>query len=357
MKKLFSKKSGFTLVEIIMAFLIFAIMSGMILAVVRLAVEQRRSNSEFAAELDSQTEKLVTADKEKSSTSYGDGKININVGGTNIASINYATAGVTDGEAEEGVNYFIGEYNNLKGSDLTNNNYDGDGKAVNKRVDSRIYGSTGFKEIRIYKVERDTGYTGTGVRYIIECSASNMKKMTDAGTETDENAFNSELTPYRQYILFFPNQNIREAGYVEGSSFKNAKTTSAPLANNAYSVQNVGKSSVLISIPKSDDVDDFYAYNHTKLYVVFESDPGILPAGTDSTGSLNNTKKEEVFKYFGDNVQIESSGSYAYFTSATSDAIVNAGKEEGEEIRCDNIYGVKISAEEVNKDPDEDSEA
>lgn len=354
MKRLFSKKSGFTVVEIVMAFLIFAIMSGMILAVVRLAVEQRRSNNEFASDLDAQTEQLVVNDKDKKSTSYSDGEIKLNVNGTNIATVNYAMAGVTTNENNaEGINYFIGEFNDTKGADLTNNNFDGDGKAVNKRVDSRIYGSTGFKEIRMYSVTRDTSYTGTGVRYTFECSASNMKKLTDAGVETNDNAFNDELTPYRQYILFFPNQNIKEAGYVEGSSFKNAKTVSAPLSNNAYSVLNVGKASVLISIPKGGE--DFTAFNHTKLYVVFESDPGILPAGTNSTSSLTTSQKKDVFKYFGDNVEMESSGAYAVFTSATSDAIVNNGKEEKDAIRCDNIYGVKESSEEVNP-PEEDSE-
>lgn len=356
MKKLFSKKSGFTLVEIIMAFLIFAIMAGMILAVLRLAIDQRRANNEWANELDVQIEKLVTSDKEKSSTDYADGKITLKTtDGTNLASINYALAGVTDSDNEEGINYFIGEYNNLKGSDLTNNNFDGDGKAVNKRVDSRIYGSTGFNEIRMYKIIRDTSYTGTGVRYIIECSAGNIKKLDTNNKEI--NSFNSELTPYRQYILFFPNQNILESGYYDGvSSFKNSKRTSTIPTNNYYSVQDIGKQSILISISPSGESDFENAY-HTNLYVVFESDPGILPAGINSTASLTTEQKKEAFSYFGDNVKMVSDDilEYAYFTSASADTLVNNGKEEDEKVRCDNIYGVKSTPVDVG-DPDEDSE-
>lgn len=357
MKRLFSKKSGFTVVEIVMAFLIFSIMAGMILAVLRLTVEQRKANNDFAQELDAQTQTLVQKDKEKKSAAYADGQITLTANGTDIASINYATAGVTAGNTADGINYFIGEYNDVKGAELTNDSFDGNGKAVNKRVDSRIYGSTGFKEIRIYEIKRDTSYTGVGVKYLIECSAGNVKKMTDAGTESDENAFSNELTPYRQYILFFPNQNIKEAGYVEGFSHRNAKTVSAPLTQNKYSVNNVGKSSVLISIPKGagSDEDDFWSYLHTKLYIVFENDPGILPAGTDSTASLSSTDKKKAFGYFGDNVEMESTGAYAYFTSGTADTVVNSGKEKKDCIRCDNIYGVMKSSEEVNPEPDDET--
>ena len=358
MKRLFSKKSGFTVVEIVMAFLIFAIMAGMILAVLRLAVEQRRSNNEFANDLDSQTERLVQNDKDKKSSAYDDGTITLDVGGKTIAAVDYATAGVTDGGTEDGINYFIGKYNDTKGAELTDDDMDGDGKAVNKRVDSRIYGSTAFKEIRMYKITRDSSYTGTGVRYTIECSAKNAKKLKNDGTETSENAFNAELMPYRQYILFFPNQNIREAGYVEGTIYKNAKTASAPLNQNRYSVRNVGKSSILISIsksPKESGDEDFLEYNHTKLYVVFDSDPGILPTGVDTTDGMTNDDKKKVFEYFGDNVQIETDGSYVFFTSASADTLVNNGKDEDEKVRCDNIYGVKSTPVDVG-DPDEDSE-
>ncbi|MGN0649608.1 MAG: type II secretion system protein J [Oscillospiraceae bacterium] len=360
MKRLFSKKSGFTVVEIVIAFLIFAIMSGMILAVLRLAVDQRKSNNDFANEIDSQTELLVKNDKEKKSTQYNDGKITISKDdGTNLVSVKYATAGVTEGGVDDGINYFIGEYNQNEGGVLTDDNAEGNGKAVNKRVDSRIYGSTYFDAIYVYDVTRDTSYSGSGVRYVIECSAKNKKK-----DGTTDNVFSDEILPYRQYILFFPNQNIKEVGYVEGSSYKNAKTTVAPLTDNKYTVKSVGKASVLISIPKSqiqyqDGVYkglDFAANNHTKMYVVFENDPGILPAGINSTASLASDKKEEILKYFGDNIKLDTSTNVYCFTSSEADSIVNTGKDEKDKIRCDNIYGVKKSAKEVNPDPDETTE-
>ena len=47
MKRLFSKKSGFTLVEIIVAFAVFSIMASMIIQILNLTVSHQQSNRAF----------------------------------------------------------------------------------------------------------------------------------------------------------------------------------------------------------------------------------------------------------------------------------------------------------------------
>ena len=63
MKRIFSKRSGFTLVEIIVAFAIFAIMMSMIMQILQLSVSQRRANNEFAKDTATQKEALIVNKK------------------------------------------------------------------------------------------------------------------------------------------------------------------------------------------------------------------------------------------------------------------------------------------------------
>lgn len=58
LRKLCSKRSGFTLVEIIVAVAIFAIMSTMVAQVLQLSVKARQSNKEYGEDLARQEEQL-----------------------------------------------------------------------------------------------------------------------------------------------------------------------------------------------------------------------------------------------------------------------------------------------------------
>lgn len=63
MKRLFSKKSGFTLVEIIIAFAVFAIMSAMLLQVINLSITQKQANQRFENSLQEQEKTFVAKGK------------------------------------------------------------------------------------------------------------------------------------------------------------------------------------------------------------------------------------------------------------------------------------------------------
>lgn len=62
MKKLFSKRSGFTLVEIVIALAVFSIMASMIAQMLHLTIQRRKSNTQLEKNLQNQEETLITND-------------------------------------------------------------------------------------------------------------------------------------------------------------------------------------------------------------------------------------------------------------------------------------------------------
>ena len=59
MKKIFSKRSGFTLVEIVVAFAVFAIMAAMILQILNIVMYEKQSNADFAHQMETQEMLIV----------------------------------------------------------------------------------------------------------------------------------------------------------------------------------------------------------------------------------------------------------------------------------------------------------
>ncbi len=232
MKRLFSNKSGFTLIEIIVAFAIFAIMASMIMTMVRLTVAQRASNDDYAAEIEAQslylTEHFITdADKYLSTdpstgnfisldfSSANAGKIDIEYATRNtpLSYYNdYNTANKTDidpiGYDEQyGINYFVG-----KGVDYNDSNDQPQpsddpansplGNNQTSRVDTRLSGSKNLEYILINNVVKDTSYTVAGrSRYIIQCSAHGKSNENVGGTVPKEDV------PYLQYRIRFADNN------------------------------------------------------------------------------------------------------------------------------------------------------
>ncbi len=224
MKKLFSNRSGFTLVEIIVAFAIFAILASMILSMVRITVIQRNSNAEFSQQLEAETLYLAghyIQDTEKyggtgivpSGTETSDGQLTLNFGG-DIGSyaINYGLRGADIDESyfkeattvnlnkstvvksAEGLNFFVAEgitYNDPDANPAPDNNQQKGGEAVTARADTRIFGNRYLDYVWIKGFKVDTSYSGQGTRLLIECAAEPMADVPD----------NEE--PYLQYRLHF----------------------------------------------------------------------------------------------------------------------------------------------------------
>ena len=182
MKRLFSKKSGFTLVEIIIAFAVFAIMASMLVQLLNLTINQRQANQRFEKTMqeqeknfiavgkvweydDSKTEKdtlkLDFVDKEGNTVELTDDPIKYQLRSSDNA------AGAGDAS---GLNYFVGNIDDRYGfyysEDNSGDDEDGDelgGAPQASRFDTRITGTKGIDSVTIDYVynEADDEYTVT----------------------------------------------------------------------------------------------------------------------------------------------------------------------------------------------------
>lgn len=313
MKRIFSKKSGFTLVEIIVAFAIFAIMAGMLLSMVRLTVAARGENAEMASEIDIQSEYLAKhyyfedeygADGE---TAYG--TFNLKFEDTNCnVSMDYGirTSPSLDGTyvggevAPDGINYFVTGLESTPPGDDVNPEVPaipGMKSGQTGRFDTRITGSKGIDKIKIISVNKEA--VANGVRYVIKVSAD--AQMPPTGT------LSAEIAPYMQYKLRFCYADsytytqadadgykykiydeavILECGYVEGNSYKKSNAfTPDDKSANQYTVEKTSSSTIRIGVPVSSGLKGLEPWNYTTFYVVFKDDPGLTVSSFGSNGA------------------------------------------------------------------------
>lgn len=201
MKKLFSKKSGFTLVEIVVALAIFAIFASFIAQVVSLAIQRKNSNLEFEKNVQIQQELLVANDKNTDSftAAEADGELNLKFDGLDAMKINYQLKSA-EGNANDkyGINYFVGDINYdvvlIGGTQGVENNTPGGNNGSgtqNSRFDTRITGSKGIQYIKVEGVAKNSPTS-----YTITVRADNSGMMDD-------------VKKYGTYSLYFPNAKIK----------------------------------------------------------------------------------------------------------------------------------------------------
>lgn len=310
MKKLFSKKSGFTLVEILIAFVIFAIMAAMILSIARLAVAARASNNEFARELAVQKEQLVKRDKSKEpkydSTSGNTDTFALNFGGGTTVSIDYEVRAADPNATyvEEGLNYFVPDVVPQNSTPQKDDGGGNSGNSQSSQYDTRITGSKGFDYIRVLSVEKH-GIVDGKVRYIIKTAI----------TGYDETVLTDQFLPYAQYKLYFRDDvntttkeitksdgktyirtmpgvaNVLEVGYVDNSGNFSKK----PDSQNQYKLTKLNNGGVQVGYEyKSGSPTTFDNGGFTTMYVDFSSDPHLT---VDSFGR-NPDKQGNMRDYY-----------------------------------------------------------
>lgn len=333
MKRIFSKKSGFTLVEIVVAFAVFAIMAAMILSMVKLTVEAQSENNAFSDSLEEQTNYLAyhyIGDEDKYDTTDGTFELKFydedNKSVCDV-SMDYSTrssvlldeegnANTNDGE---GVNYFVGNVDYADASSIQNNdgqnqgdNISGLGNSQAARYDTRLTGSKNLDYITIWKVVKDDTYSGSGARYLFEVSA-NGNSLT---------GISEEDLPYLQYKLRFcmdtytevegvgsdgktymykiyDDAIITDCGYIEDFSSALAWSDSycynyrrtTMIAKNKYTVQPTGKNTVRIGVP-AGSTDGFGYATTTRFYVVFKEDPKLDLYSFGENYTLHDGKPE-----------------------------------------------------------------
>lgn len=285
LKRFYSKRSGFTLVEIIVAFAVFSIMASMVAQILQLAISARNSNNLYARELARQERLLTIIDKDSKYYNETDktGQYALTIDGKKYE-LGYQVK-ATDPTAinqAEGINYFLspvdyqssGAGTGTPGSGTPSSSGGTGGMSQASRMDTRITGTAGIGDITIHQVIKDEfaypddspfkipeGHT----RYWIEVSASSKNADGDL-------TLRKEDVPYSQFrLLFFSDQkDAAESAKVikpaDGSKqytqdvYQRAEIVKvghikAPMDGLALSVQQKGLSD---SNTSSGDVTDSY---------------------------------------------------------------------------------------------------
>lgn len=203
MKRLFSKRSGFTLVEIIIAFAIFAIMASMIVQILNLMVRRKVQNKQYEDKLSAQEQTFVAKTKNMEYTAETpDGQLVLQFkdnGGAEIPvePIDYQLKNWDDDNPKNSINYFAGDYEydlDEEGSEHSGDEDpeggDGDeatvgGSSQMSRFDTRITGTKGIRTVQV-----DVSHTPDTTKYTLTVT------IDDSGVDTVING-------HQQVTLFF----------------------------------------------------------------------------------------------------------------------------------------------------------
>lgn len=347
MSKVFSKRSGFTLVEIIVAFAVFAIMAAMLVSMTGLAVRQRQSNLDFSRELSEQQAYLASHERETAYNSSDTTKFEFDFGSGLNAELGYSVVRATDDETSEGgISYFVAHANPKPGNIVNDGDDGGDedggtSLALAEKVDSRIYGSKDFEYIQLSNINEVLDPD-------VQAAGNSMFTIDVYANDNDIAVKNKDSRLARNYKLRFDSKVI-DCGYVGGSpsspvyiSYLNASFGSdgkvSGGGNNQFEILISSDDTVRVSVPQSVVSGNFAETDDTALnkycfpgmrshfYVVLQGD---VDLNADSFGKYAiNEYGEYLFKPV-----------TAEITTTDKD-----GKESSETIDFINVYGAKPKA-------------
>ncbi|MDE7398163.1 MAG: prepilin-type N-terminal cleavage/methylation domain-containing protein [Oscillospiraceae bacterium] len=329
LKRFFSNRSGFTLVEIIIAMVIFAFMSTMIAEILQLSLKTRKDINDYGKELAVQEQQLAKVSKDASDfqnkTADYSMKFNSTDGSNQYdVSLAYQIKDSVGGNTAVGINYFVSPVNydgtfgdvgsgsgNIGGGGGSQSG--GEMALAESRnagiANIRISGSKGLEYVQVRSVQQvyPIGLTGTQTRYVFTCSASSA---TMAAVDK----------PYSEYVLYFymdgqidpVKSAIVNVGVDPNTGAEYQYTNNVPLAakvirvgycdasgneisrsngTHNYTVRGGGSNSVRVGVPfrKEGGImtnyvsDGFNSSSTITFFVDFEEDPGNLT--TDSFGT------------------------------------------------------------------------
>ena len=201
------KKGGFTLVEVLVAFVIFAIMAAMVSVIVQSTMRAKQENIRNDALIEEQKaayyqkEQPASADDYKAKSVAGNsykGNLSLTFGSDTIT-IPYVSADPTSTSDSFELEYYIGENgNDVWKTTQTSNNKNGKNGDLLSALNCGIYGSAGVESVTIGIAERDASKN----QYYVF-----LKVKSQNGR--DEN-----LKPFYQMRIKFP-VDIASIGYIE----------------------------------------------------------------------------------------------------------------------------------------------
>ncbi len=225
LKRIFSKKSGFTLVEIIIAFAVFAIMSAMILQILNVVAFQRKSNTELSETIDEQEQYLIEHNKNPFDAGAAmDGTLSFDFGAGGKFDVSYQMNGATETGEVDGLAYFVSDkaVNTTPpdddDDDDDNDDFNDNGGSQMDRFNTRLTGTRGFEYIKVAQVKkvREENYLGKTVyvyAFDLVANASANMLATDV--------------PYANYRLYF----YTKSGSVAPIAFANYLNDANPTAD------------------------------------------------------------------------------------------------------------------------------
>lgn len=227
LRKIISKKSGFTIAEIIVAFAIFVVMAGMVGQILQLTTNVRKQNNDYSRYLAAQEEQLAKVTKDQleydKTAGVAGGVIDIEFEDGSKINMPYQTRGAGSAvdindlvgtnaalnsfdNSEEGLNLFLANVNYSPDAKSTGDKGTGSSAGASSdsqiaRMNTRIAGTRGFDFIRVISVKKDTSTYAAGdpfaipsghTRYFIETCA-------EAGSMENEDVVSAE---YRLYFFY-----------------------------------------------------------------------------------------------------------------------------------------------------------
>ena len=260
-KRFYSKKSGFTLVEIIIAFAVFSLMASMIIQMLNLAVSARRRNNEMQAELGLQEQTLSRIEKDQSLYTSEKGKFSLDFEGLTAVDISYDRLSANADSDLLDLGFYIanvdyksngeiefspgdgGSGNEGAGSGSGNANTGSGGLSQMARMDTRITGTRGIDYIDIAYVIRDDYNYDVDDPMQVQEGHTRYFFLVYASGGIEPVTLKDEDVPYSQYRLFFYSDELDNAEsakvYIDDAGrkytkdvYKEAKITKVGYINN-----------------------------------------------------------------------------------------------------------------------------
>lgn len=328
-KRVFSNKSGFTLVEIVVAFAVFAIMAAAIMQILNLVSYEKSENVKFLDTLKAQEEKLAADGKQGFETQDGEVVLGFKDKAENKIGYDMKAANGDKEGAGDGLVYFVSK--EQEGGNLPSipSGGSGGGSGVVKggeqgqlsAMDARITGSPKFDTITIDEVEKAADYTGEGVCYYIQMHASNVL-MTEEEKKYAMfkiNFFYPTTHTFEGKPPFVDSSNksytreehdiatIIDAGYINSTSFdwskkvsvvKEKNVSSGDNDKNPFCVTKLSDNTLRISSPYVNDNQtvEFNGSKKISIYVIFDHDPELSISSFGKNGASGVYRPCPIYK-------------------------------------------------------------